>query len=229
MKKLSVLFTALFSLAIIFTSCEKDEPSNNNSNQFDVKVVNGNAYNSKIDSVFSYAYSYKNDEEKVYVLGKSKYTNGGFSVKLSPVPSDFLYFFPEDEGEITVSDKTAKFFLLDEEESFIAKKNGKTVGAFFCSNISLEDILNNETEGMPVGGGMVYYMYVDKDIKITGTITYEADEYGNPEEKDYYNLSLKTGWNAFVYKLKNKSETLEEYEYTTAENTANYKWYFFED
>lgn len=232
MKKLTVLFTALFSLAVIFTSCEKEDPKDDTQfdpSKIEAKVVDGSNYNSKVDSVFLQIYSY---EAKSYIaLGKSKYTNGGFSMKLDAVQSSLLYPITEifyNEG-ITISDKTAKSLYIygDPGKIFTARKNNEKVGFFVCSNVIAKDAINNE-EGLPVGGGIVFYIYTDKAVTITGTVTEEDSGYTT---KEHYDLSLKAGWNTLALKCKSQSKESIEYEYTTKENLANYKWYLlgFED
>ncbi|HHT23027.1 MAG TPA: hypothetical protein GXZ87_06920 [Bacteroidales bacterium] len=204
MKKLSMLFVALISLSVVFTSCENDEPKLVDIN---VKVVDGSNYDGKIDLVQAYAYG-ENDE---ILVGEAKYQNGGFNMKLNAVLSSNLMSIDNDDlpENIKVSDKTAKVAAV---ESFLALKDNDEIGMFICTNLSLSSLLG--------GGGVdnmsvIAYFYTDKDLKITGT-----------ESKDDYtakfDVSLKMGWNTVVVNTSRNSLSVT----SVKKIPSDYKWYF---
>jgi len=72
---------------------------------------------------------------------------------------------------------------------------------------------------------MVSYIYVNVDVKITGTYKENDYRYDYTEE---YNANLKAGWNTvyMIYKGTSKSDTQI---FTTQKPNTDLKWYFGDD
>ena len=68
---------------------------------------------------------------------------------------------------------------------------------------------------------IVYYMYVDNDVKITGKGATETDEDGT-YKIDNLNLSLKKGWNTVYSKMSETDTTLTAS--VSLRNPKNLKW-----
>lgn len=129
------------------------------------------------------------DLEKTWIA-TAPIQNEKFSLILPKPDAELLYPVPDDTfpKEVTVSDKTAKFFNIVIFRVF--KGSTKSNDPF---------LLMGETSK---GLCMVDWFYVDKNVNITGSYT---DDNGMGR---VYNVRLEKGWNVW---LSYESKTLNEY------------------
>ncbi len=225
MNKLKILLVALISLSVIFTACKNNEPEE--KWDIDAKVINGNAFNSLIDSVVVYV-----DDTEIE-LGKAKYAKGSFKMNLAVVPESELYTPGEKLSEgVTISDKNAK---LGWASIFQGIKKGEHVGYFLLTKYTYEDIKKAFIDESDIDldeSAIVMYWYVDRDVTIKGTETYTRtylDEFENEQTftfKEHYNLTLKQGWNLIAGNILVNDEFNNEVEFFTLTKTDGYNWVF---
>jgi hypothetical protein len=127
-------------------------------------------------------------------------TNGKLSINLG-TPKTFALISLNDSGmppEITISNTDAKAFMLQE-----IRNNYNQV------------IQSNDTG----------YLYVDRDVKISGTFKYES--YYGTVEYIVYDWNLKTGWNSII-RIVTKSDDGKVTTNTTktGKPTGNEKWIY---
>jgi len=216
---LSYLIIAVISLTTAFTSCTDDNKSSSSGfTKLDVKVENGNQYNSSIDVVKLMA----EDEDEFYTeLASGTYTNGGFSINLPSVENNLLstLFDEEDEEDVVFDLKISNKSVKGGSADLGAYKDESAVGYFWYGKMKGDECV---AEGMLV--------YVNGDVTIKGTVTYR-DDY---DDEIYtriakYNVSLKKGWN-YMFATGDESKDGKTYTITiTTSNPGGMQWYFEDD
>lgn len=189
--KLSIF--ALFVFPLLFTNCKSGEPDDENENTGSLKLteLSGTISNktdadaAEVESVVgsvTYEYTFGGvTVELEHTVFTADYADGSFSSALqSPVPDDRLRESSvfEDIG-CTVSDKTAKITYF----SNLIGSSGTSVKG------NVEFV--NSKKSNEVGFKKARFIYVNKDIQITGT---GVDD-GSTLVIDW---DLKTGWNLTV-------------------------------
>lgn len=175
--KFLLVLTSLMCCFLV--GCDKEDDDNNggagtgNDNIFVIRatVENGNAYNSKIDSV-----KFFGGDEPTNLVASGAYVNGGFT--LTPSPSKYFEGKVGDllEPGMTASDLDAKICASDDVDIY-AYKDGIVVGYF-----DYRDDHFTETG----------IWYVDRDVTISGSTR-------DSEGETIFNLPLKKGWNMVFY------------------------------
>jgi len=199
----------------------------------DAKVVNGNSYS--FDNVKAVMYSYSDD----YVAGSSKYSSGGFNVAL-PETIDQTYLLPITDADsedlssnwITVSDKTA----MGNGISLEGYESGSYQGDFYYGAVSQNTNATTMSVSVTMTEGM--YLYVDKDVNMTGSYT-ETDYIDDISVPINYSASasLKKGWNIVYYTESISIKFNTNGDVTSGSGTASYtskdpgglKWYYQDD
>ncbi|MDR1199265.1 MAG: hypothetical protein LBK94_09705 [Prevotellaceae bacterium] len=222
MKKLLTVtcICAGFALA----GCSNDDDSTPTSQDFIIdarNVENGNSYTAQIDSVkavVNYEEHYTPDDEfyATYdVFASTNYVNGGFMMTLpAKVDSKYLSgFYHPDFDDLTVSDMNAKYISIQPSEQIFASKSGKLTGKFFYGN-RIDD--NNRI--------YVIYVYVDRDVVINGSRTYEVGYFDQTDIFD--NVILKKGWNEIYESSTHDYDTKVSESVSTNTKPNGLKWSF---
>ena len=235
MKKSFLLMSSACILGgmMFFTSCGKDEDNSSSScgesgladNKLVVQVVNGNAYNEEIDEVkLVDGYLYGEDN----IFSSTLYRGGGFTLELPKIADKYLYpilYVGENSEGVVVTDN----LIISNRnvkglECFVtAHKNGvnPSIGGFFYASS------DNYYETGFVGGTGGYLLYVDRDVTITGTISFKYNN-DNVTLINNYNCSLKKGWN-IVYHKMTETANIMTMEITTQKPNIELKWYYESD
>jgi hypothetical protein len=209
MKK--TFFWATILVALIFAGCDKS--GNGGDLKITASVENGSALNALIDEVRVTEHINEDGEGTDVIIATAPFKNGGFTITLPDKIDERLIelLFDETPSSITVSNKdVAGIFLIDE---FSAYKSNEYVGEIFCGYEQ-----GTETNYM---GVRVAYVFVDADVKVTGSYT-------DPEDEDWteiYDVNLKKGWNT-VYLIETEDENGWSGTCTTTKPSADLKWYF---
>jgi len=180
-KVCSVLLTAAFFIAV--PSCDKDDDGGGGGGGGgETMKVSGTLVDDFADwNQVSVALGEKSGYSPEWSVTVS-ISNGKFDLTLPTPEAKHLWSIAEDMPEegITVSDQTAKMTLAE----FYARKDGDSRYILLCNF--------GETTYVTVE-----YLYVDKNVNITGTSTWEDEdeEYSSVEN---YNVQLKKGWNYIV-------------------------------
>jgi hypothetical protein len=230
MNKVSLFFmAAVLTAGMVFTGCNKDDEDGGTSaladNKITATVVNGASYSSAVDNVKALMNEYEEYDEDLgryvwtgYTAGSGAYTSGGFTISLTAtIEAQYLGSEVEAEEGITISDPAVKIGYV---EHIIAYKSDVEVGDFTYCNYD-----PNGDE--PASGADGYYLYVDRDVNITGSESNTSNGY---TETYTANMSLKKGWN-IVYDTWNYNEAAKTATYTTKTGAApsGMKWYFYPD
>jgi hypothetical protein len=202
------LFLAMGLVAAMFYACDKDEEkqgteegngnengnenNNGNSNEGTFTITATNVINSSSQIVTL----------KLDVIAQAPYKNNGFTLEL-PATVSVQLLNPIIGGTITestVSDKTAKWYVLKEFDAY--NKDDVKIGRLLY--VTEETVTNGDENG-------VSWFYVDKNVTIKGE-----------GSRAIYDMDLKKGWNVvYVYKSQNI------YTFTTSKPSGYvYNWYF---
>ncbi|MDR1347065.1 MAG: hypothetical protein LBJ63_01350 [Prevotellaceae bacterium] len=225
MKKLLTIACICAGFALV--GCSSDDDSTPTSQDFIIdarNVENGNDYNSQIDSVKAVA-NYEEHSppgafyETYDVIATANYVNGGFMMTLpakvddhllTPITSAFRNETIPDG--VTVTNPNAKILGIN---FLFAFKSGNQIGRFEYG-YEIDD--SHST--------LVWYVYADRDVSITGSYSYIADDPSSTKYSYSYNFSLKKGWNEhctiYGYSEEDKEST------TSLSNTKpnGLKWSF---
>ena len=219
MKKFFLIGSLCLGICCTFTNCggkDDDDNSGGSPLQVNATVEEGSSYD--IDEVRALiAIDEEYDEETgnyIWVgkeIAKGSYTGGKFSLNLPATVEDkYLESIEEYEeypASISVSDRKAKGTVL----AIVGYKSGKQIGDFYN-----EKYLETETSHSYYD---VEYIYVDRNLTITGT---ETDEDGDTYK---YSVNMKKGWN-LVYYVRTSDEDSYTRE-TTTKAQSGLKWFFY--
>ena len=206
MSKPLFIATALLA-ALIFSNCEKYDSKNGGSLTIEVKVQNGENFNNVINEVRAIGYL---DSNQQVIIASAPFENGGFKITLpkkiderllEPMYLENYYIQPS----LKVSNRNVNSTVLDVLYGY---KNNAYVSIFQVYGENVAD--NNKIYE-------IFFTYVDKDVKITGT-QYEYDNIF------YIDNDLKKGWNV-VYSYANGNELTV----TTKKPNIEVIWYFVYD
>ncbi|MDR2716505.1 MAG: hypothetical protein LBB89_00360 [Treponema sp.] len=140
--------------------------------------------------------------------------SGKLSISLGTPKSTALMDGDDFAGEgVTISTSGAKYFALD-------------WGFYDGTGDSASNWVFQMMENSKNHYGAVYYIYVDKNIKITGTFVDvdEEDDDGEYTTKTVYKMDLKTGWNSVIVEETATGKDSSTFTMKTAKPTANHKW-----
>ncbi|MDR2127248.1 MAG: hypothetical protein LBP63_10520 [Prevotellaceae bacterium] len=184
----SILTIACVCAGFMFTGCGSDDGDDNATPQnfiIDARnIENGSDYNSHIDSVKAIRNYHENNGAVLYnILASAEYVDGGFMMTLpllilddkwTPISNNVI-----PDG-VNVSDPHVKTTSVDYLATF---KNGQATGKFeyICKTADNHDICAS-------------YIYVDRDITITGSSDKEEDNWTVINIFDNI-VELKKGWN----------------------------------
>ncbi|MCL2301725.1 MAG: hypothetical protein FWC37_00500 [Lentimicrobiaceae bacterium] len=168
-----IVLTTLF--AVTFTSCSKDDDNKKVSGTITGEHANWKEVSASFDNGATWAATAKISKEK-------------FSLKL-PVPQA-VYLTPVTYGmpdEIEISDKSAKGTYA----TFFARKDNQ------ATMLALMNYSYNIT-GLSMT--MVQYMYVDKDVEVSGSYdeNIEIEGLGRLSMNMLLDIKLKKGWNTVI-------------------------------
>ena len=210
---------ACFCAGIVLSGCNKDNgPGTSSVKSIVAQVVNGVNFNSEIDDVK--AVMFYGEEENDYVVAEGTYRNGGFTILL-PDAVDNKYLegignleLTEEFGEglpdgIKVSDPTARMGYINIE----GYKSDEYIDDFIYAKFQI-----SENKISVVGGG---FCYVDKDVKITGSVSEVEDGY---KMTISFNIFFKKGWN-IMYASLSATKTGMTISATT-KDPGGMKWYY---
>ncbi len=149
-----------------------------------------------------------------YEIATADFVNGKFSLKLPlTLPSDKLMPMTErfdlPDG-VTMTPSTA---YGDAVNIDACDANGKQIGVLSMEGATKDDF--------------AVYMYVDRNVQITGssTSTYDGVDY-----KNVYDISLVKGWNLLYYKkefIKGTEGKNDKYVDTQTTNKMSVKWVYY--
>ncbi len=215
MKRLYTIFLLIGSL-LLLNSCDEDNmisqnPEERNLGTITGKISNWSSTNNKI-VVFGYGDN--------IIFGVSKVNDGGeFNIKPTE-PSDkclhSISLFPTGgicNNSLNFSNPDAKA-VIGSFSVFTPGEQG-VVGFVYRLNVPLKDTISQ------IGGFFsVQFIYVDRDVKITGKDQCFYDYNDNGEIfsiTQEVNLDLKLGWNKIVYRSKLENEHYSVIEVTNLE------------
>ena len=200
-----MVMTALFAAVLVSNSCNKDDDDNNKGYPVSGTLAGDNAGNYTLMSVY---FDYDKDGGPVWVA-TVPVTDGKFNIQLpTPKAGDFYGLDGAPEG-VTVSVEGVKCA----DASFVARVDeDDSWGKGFW--------LQGESSK---GYFFVDYMYVDRDVNITGAYEEEGDEY-DPGYRDVYDMKLKTGWNAVVYYSQEETDGTRVYTAATDTIPSGARW-----
>ena len=229
MKK-SIFLGCILIAALSFTSCENSK--NGGDLTINVKVENGADYNKLVDEVSAINYIYTEVYDPYwdywyytrqdFYIATGTYKNGGFKLTLpkqidNRLFNNFDYDIDIPSG-VSVSNTNVKTATVDR---FKAYKNTEYVDDLFYGYINYT--VTNYYEVF------VSYIYVDADVKITGSYKYNGPYYDEDyTETEEYDANLKKGWNT-VYMIYDVTAKKEVQTFTTKKPKADLKWYFEEE
>jgi len=146
----------------------------------------------------------------------------------------FYYTLGTPTGLVPLSSKIAIFFLVDEDYDNVTYSNSTAKGIslpmFLVSGSGSSDYKGLAKFNVSVSGNSftweyVYFVYVDKDVTISGKGKTTDDEDGEFITKDF-KIALKAGWNAIHWKTTGSSEKSTE---TISLGNPSLKWVLIED
>jgi len=228
-KRICFVCVVFICSGIVLTGCSKsDNSSGGSAISINAQVVNGSNYS--FDNVKAVLY-YGNNYE--YVVNEANYTNGGFTIKL-PATIDNKYLLPvvdvdeEDQSSnwATVSDNTA----VGNGINFEGYESDSYMGDFYYGTASQ----NQTSTSISIYSAEGTYLYVDKDVTITGSATEtEVTDGITVNIKSTANAALKKGWNIVYYTISisangndgTASGTLS----ITTQDPGGLKWYYEDD
>jgi hypothetical protein len=198
-------------LAFLLFACSGENSAGGNSNNIEedpsvITATNVNNSSSLIATVKAELYweTYDPSFNSGYdILAETSYQDNSFVLELPVTPTVHLRSInvPDD---YTVSDKTAKWTNGVIINAY--NKEGNEVGAFSLT-----------------GDGIVYWIYVDKDVRVKGE-TRGLNEEENKEYIEKFDLDLKEGWN--VMYINNSIGENESINTFTTKKTANTNYYW---
>jgi len=205
-KKYALLLIA--GVVICSMSCKKDSKDDGGEGSGFVieakNVINGN------DDIVTVKAIMETDDD-LYDLATGKYKNGGFKITLpTPLNNKYLLGVEEDlEEGVTVSDPNAKIGGVSYISGY--DKNNHEIDLFQCLGVASN------------GYWYIFYTYVDRDVAITGSYTYEDDEL---YETGVYDMALKKGWNVTYCMIEMIDYYTCNYIMTTEKpSNIDFNWY----
>ena len=190
------------SVCLVFTSCDKDD--NNGSGSSSISKIEVSINNNDIDDDIDEIRAEIDEDE----IASCKYTNGKFTLELpETVAAKYLYYLREDMPEgINLSDMDAKI-----ADIYIEAYDDKD------DNVGCFEYKKETSNSLAV----TFYMYVDRDVRITGSFTETEDGVNYIFNA---NANLKKGWN-FLYQIMSGNESNGTIEMTTTE-PSGMKWVY---
>jgi len=211
MKKLFYLPLVLGAMAVAFTSCSDDD-NGLNTVQINAIVQDGAALASIVSEVQAEIWG----EDAPHTIASTAFnSNGTFSLRLSETPpASTLTELPSWWTEyFTVSDTAAKSI---EAEIIGFDSDGEFVGWFW----------NEGGQELPGGGfsaAWEWYVYLDRNVSVTGTDTYME---GSDTITEIMNLHLRTGWNTVWWVISSTTGTHFTETTTTTRPAGSMTWVF---
>ena len=215
------------SACLVFTSCDKDKdnenPSGGTVSKIEGTVVNGSDYD--VDAIIGlvegeryfvetgYGGYWTRDEVEIT---SSNFSNNKFSIDLPATLDDkYLELFSNDFKGANLSDENVKSVFLNLD----GYKSNKYVE--YLDYVRMPDI-----SATKITFYYSVYMYVDRDVNVTGTNVVGESSY---EYTEKFNMNLKKGWNLMymtdVYERISEDDVINTENYTTTP-ISGYKWYF---
>lgn len=185
-----ILIPGVIILTLVLNACSKDEDQWTDHSLIVAKVINGDFYNNKIDSISATIYYQTIDTnnyliDKADVISKSKFENGGCRLLMPDLPDRMLnYRINEIFPSIIINDTTARI-------NFIRVRGiryGHSIGdLIYQSSSNPRDSIYTRCE----------YVYCNKTVQIRGKIITNSNYY---RYSVYYDISFRKGWNQYFTK-----------------------------
>ena len=219
MKKFCLFSMMLcLSACLVFTSCDKDKDNENPSggavSKIEGTVVNGDDYDvDVIKGLVEYSVGTTWSEVEI---ASSDFISNKFSIDLPATLDDkYLELFSNDFKGANLSDENVKSVFLNLD----GYKSNKYVE--YLDYVRMPDI-----SATKITFYYSVYMYVDRDVNVTGTNVVGESSY---EYTEKFNMNLKKGWNLMymtdVYERISEDDYINIENYTTTP-ISGYKWYF---
>ena len=231
---------AVIAIAAMFTLAGCDDGSKDDGGGGSITI--GNLPNGNLGTTFTIS------DEQVYVAtynqgipayteatgnntvtisgatGTASIANGKLTVSITAAPTGLSAIsgltnvdaYPYPYASITASDTTAKFTTLE------LKAGSNDYLSYGNDSFSVSGSNASSTQES------VQYVYVDKDVTLTGTGKSTTED-GGTINTNNFTLDLKTGWNA-IYSKTSISGTMTSYTGTVSMavgNPTNLKWYYY--
>jgi len=215
MKK-SIIFGSILVAALSLASCENSKNGGNLT--INAKVVNGALYNDFVDEVRAVG-TVRTTWYNI-TIATGTYKNGGFKLKLTDEIDERLYNnyfdFSVLPSGLTVTNTAIKSVWVDYFEAY--RKNVYAGSLYHNDGLYTSPHIKSNRIPPGITTTSVSYLYVDADVKCTGS--YIDEKYGVPLSTKV-DMDLKKGWNT-VYLIKEEaSETL-----TTKKPDVELKWWY---
>ena len=175
-KSLTSLMIALMAIAL-FSSCKKDDDSENPSVMSAQNVINSN---SDIVTVKAMMWSEITDDPEI--IATTSYNNNGFKLTLKTPPESCLYKITDEfelEYGIDISDPNAK---VGDAFAIAFDNSGEEIGEFYQMGMNTRYYAGAR------------YVYADRNFTMKGKV--EDDGYDYVEE---FNCSFKKCWNILYF------------------------------
>ena len=195
-------FIACICAGIVFTGCKKDSIETSSVSSIVAKNVDKKVDLDKVKVVIDYD----------AVVAEGNFKNNGFTINLPENVSnnyleDISYEMPKG---IKVSDASAKIGFIEIE----GYKSDEYVDDFAYGKIMLDGKKFSIVVGL--------YVYVDKNVKITGSYTEEDGVTLNTT----FSVSLKKGWNNMFVTFSGQEGSNTMTAKWTTSDPGGLEWYF---
>lgn len=187
---------AALTISFVGTSCKKND--DNDSSSISGTISGEHADWDEISVSFDDGYS---------SAKTASISNGKFSLKLPTPNSNDLELMDDFEEGVNISDRSAKGIFA----GIYVKKGSQKAELLLC-NITLVPIKSIT---------QVTYIYVDKNVNITGT---DSDTEDGVTYTQTINLKLSKGWNPVIYSATESSSGNVTINIKTGSVPSNLYW-----
>jgi len=189
LKFIAVMF---LSSCLLSVGCNDKDDENGNGipidpNKITASIPNASVFSEVVKVKITVCWNHDNECEIKETLAEATFNNGNFTIELTEtVNTNFLHAdFAVPPPTLTVSNTNAQLLWIDGITGY--NMEGKAIADFWFEKVNSNSFSH------------VTWVYVDRDLNISGSSTYE--EGSNYEEIIVYSLVLKKGWN-IVYKTE---------------------------
>ncbi len=230
------VFLSLFLASVVmvsFQSCKKDKKDEPNSskNRIEGTIDKSSAFSRNLaprvnlDEYFVEIKLTTGSNDVYEIMTTSDIKNNKFSLKLKKPTIPLIKINDIFKKEnLTISNKEAKIMAVGDLK--VKKKDDKKYLGnlqYIKSNLT-EILLKQDDEKIDIAKiSTIGFFYVDRDVKVTGTTTYEQEK----NVENIFNLNLKKGWNIIkTTRTKNYNTDVEKQETTVlTKMPTDYTWY----
>lgn len=240
MRKIIRLFFVMAAISLLVTGCSKDKDSEPGSSTGSIKAsgelsatIDGVTDNT-VDSVDFWFETNSTYNYNDLIIGKTKVTNGVFSIKLDTIATKYLYKI-KDAGLVGIDDTTSlkisyagtTAYISDGEGAWIEAYKSKTqVGSLVRTNCTLSQYEADQADQTFKGLAVASYIYCNTSVTIIGTLKHTDTDNSYTYN---YNVSLNKGWNEVVVQITAVNKPNLTISITANAEPSGMKWLFVPD